>query len=53
MNDYNFHYIYKKLPHNIICQLPCRKPSPVKEFALNSNPLTSSKIEVFLPGRKF
>lgn len=53
MNDNNFHDIYKKLPHNIICQLPCRKPSPIKEFASNFNPLTFSKIKVFLHGRKF
>lgn len=46
-------YIYTKLSHGIICQLPSRKPSPVKEFASNFNPLTFSKMKVFLYGRKF
>lgn len=52
MNGFNF-YVLKKLSHSIICQLPCRKPTPVKIIASNFPPLTFSKIKVFHYGRKF
>lgn len=53
MNDCNVHDKYKKLPYSIICQLPCRKPSPVKEFVSNFNPLTFSKIKVLFMAGSF